>query len=45
MTINYASNECYVSLQPIVLELQEIKVESYLEKQEAHGWRAIQKMN
>ncbi|MFD2043832.1 hypothetical protein ACFSTA_07040 [Ornithinibacillus salinisoli] len=42
VTINYASNECYVSLHPLVLEEEKIKMET-VEKLEAHGWRVISK--
>lgn len=43
VTINYAENECFVSLLPLVLELEKIKVETYIEKLEANGWRAVTK--
>jgi hypothetical protein len=43
VTINYASNECFVSLHPLVLEKEEIKIETYIEKLEAHGWRIVSK--
>ncbi|QBP42035.1 hypothetical protein [Paenisporosarcina antarctica] len=43
VTINYASNECYVSLTPLVLEIEEIKIEIYIEKLEANGWRVVSK--
>jgi hypothetical protein len=43
VTINYASNECFVSLRPLVLEEEEIKIETYIEKLEAHGWRIVSK--
>jgi len=43
VTISYASNECYVSLQPLVLEREEIKVETYIERLKAHGWRVVSK--
>lgn len=41
VTINYASNECYVSLLPLVLDLEEISIKTYIEKLEAHGWCAF----
>ncbi|MED3908264.1 hypothetical protein P4597_03540 [Peribacillus simplex] len=41
--INYASNECFVSLHPLALEIEEIKMETYIEKLEAHGWRVVSK--
>ncbi|MGY0694567.1 hypothetical protein ACW2QC_17595 [Virgibacillus sp. FSP13] len=43
ITINYASNECFVSLQPLVLEREEIRIETYIERLKAHGWRDISK--
>jgi hypothetical protein len=43
ITINYAMNECFVSLKPLVLEIEEIKIETYIEKLKAHGWRVISK--
>lgn len=43
VTINYASNECLVSLHPLAFEIEEIRMETYLEKLEAHGWRAVSK--
>ncbi|MES1042504.1 hypothetical protein [Peribacillus simplex] len=43
VTINYASNECFVSLHPLAIEIEETRVETYLEKLEAHGWRAVSK--
>lgn len=43
VTINYAANECTVSLSPLVLEREEIKLETYIEKLKAHGWRAVSK--
>jgi len=43
VTIHYDSNECYVSLQPLMLEIEDIKVETYLEKLKGHGWRVVSK--
>lgn len=43
VTINYASNECWVSLTPLAIEIEEIKVEEYIKKLEAHGWRSMSK--
>lgn len=43
VTIRYDSNECYVSLQPLVLEIEDIKVETYLERLKEHGWRVVSK--
>ncbi|HDR8072424.1 TPA: hypothetical protein QCY71_005534 [Bacillus cereus] len=41
VTINYASNECYVSLTPLVLKREKMKVETYIEKLKTHGWRSV----
>lgn len=43
VTLNYESSECYVSLQPLLIEVEEIKAETYIEKLETHGWRAVSK--
>ena len=43
VTINYASNECFVSLRPLVLEIEEMKIEAYIEILKAHGWRTVSK--
>lgn len=43
VSINYASNECFVSLHPLALDIQEIKIETYIGKLEAHGWCAVSK--
>jgi hypothetical protein len=43
VSINYALNECFVSLIPLAIEIEEIRIETYKEKLEAHGWRVISK--
>ena len=43
VTINYALNECLVSLCPLMLEREEIKVETYIERLKANGWRVVSK--
>lgn len=43
VTINYASNECWVSLTPLAIEVEEIKIETYIKKLEEHGWRVVSK--
>ncbi len=43
VTINYALNECWVSLSPLELEREEIKIEAYLERLKANGWRIVSK--
>jgi len=41
VSINYASNECFVSLTPLAQEVEEITIEVYIEKLEANGWRIV----
>jgi hypothetical protein len=43
VTLNYETNECYVSLQPLVLELEEISINDYLDKLVGNGWRVVSK--
>lgn len=43
VTISYASNECFVSLTPLVQDHEEITVGIYIEKLEANGWRIVSK--
>ncbi|ASS95371.1 hypothetical protein [Peribacillus simplex] len=43
VSINYASNECFVSLHPLASEIEEIKMETYIEKLEAHSWHVVSK--
>ncbi|WP_404451782.1 hypothetical protein LG329_15785 [Virgibacillus necropolis] len=43
VTINYASNECFVSLHPLALEIEEIKIETYMEKLVEHDWQVVSK--
>lgn len=43
VTINYALNECLVSLQPLISNREEIKVETYIENLKKHGWRVVTK--
>ncbi|OEH86968.1 hypothetical protein BHU72_01545 [Desulfuribacillus stibiiarsenatis] len=38
VTISYANDECWVSLAPMVIELQDIEVASYMEKLVSNGW-------
>ncbi|PYZ96581.1 hypothetical protein CR205_12790 [Alteribacter lacisalsi] len=40
--INYSSNECLVSLAPMVIEREEITAAEYMEKLQNNGW-SIQK--
>ena len=41
VTLNYETDECYVSLQPLVLELEEISVDEYIDKLVANNWRIV----
>lgn len=41
VTINYAADECWVSLTPLAIEIEEIKIETYIKKLEAHGWTIV----
>ncbi len=43
VTINYETNECYVSLQPLVMELEEISVSEYIDKLVANKWGIVSK--
>ncbi len=43
VTLNYEFNECNVSLQPLAIELEEISIDSYLEKLVANRWRIFTK--
>lgn len=43
VSINYASNECFVSLTPLAQEIEEITIDVYIEKLKANGWRVVPK--
>lgn len=43
VTINYAFDECWVSLTPIAIEIEEISLDAYIENLEAQGWRVVSK--
>ncbi|MFP9130487.1 hypothetical protein [Niallia sp. BSM11] len=43
VTINYELNECLVSLQPLVSNREEIKIENYIQNLKKHGWRVVSK--
>ena len=40
--LNYETDECWVSLAPLDLELTEIPVSDYIERLLAHGWQVVQ---
>lgn len=43
VTLNYELNECYVSLHPLAIELEEISMNDYLDKLLTNGWRIVTK--
>lgn len=43
VTINYEKNQCFVSLHPLALELEEIGINDYIDKLVANGWRIVTK--
>lgn len=47
VTVNYAEQECFASLAPLVVEQEEMEIEKYLNKLEENGWREMpnDKMN
>ncbi len=42
VTINYAENECFVSLSPLCWK-GEIETQTYIDRLKAHGWRVVSK--
>ena len=45
VTVNYASNECFVSLAPMDMETEKITAKSYLAKLAANGWHPVSKLD
>lgn len=43
VTLNYEKNECYVSLSPLVIELEEMTISEYIDKLVANDWRIVSK--
>ncbi|MNE74046.1 hypothetical protein D3C80_1700920 [compost metagenome] len=41
VTLNYAVDECWVSLAPLAIELENIPIETYIQKLTANGWRVV----
>ncbi len=41
VTTNYSSNECLVSLKPLLIEIETIRAEDYIKKLKTHGWRIV----
>ena len=43
VTINYATNECYVSLHPLAMELEEMSINDYIDNLVANEWHIVSK--
>jgi hypothetical protein len=43
VTINYATNECYVSLHPLAMELEEMSINDYIDKLVSNEWHIVSK--
>jgi hypothetical protein len=43
VTINYELNECYVSLYPLAIELEEMSINEYIDKLLSNDWRIVSK--
>ncbi len=43
VTINYATDECFVSLSPLMLEKEDIEMSTYIDGLKAHGWHIVSK--
>ena len=43
VTINYATNECYVSLHPLAMELEEMSINDYIDKLVTNEWLIVSK--
>ena len=43
VTMNYALDECWVSLYPLELERERIEIETYIERLRLNGWRVVSK--
>jgi hypothetical protein len=43
VTINYATNECYVSLHPLAMELEEMSINDYIDKLVTNEWHIVSK--
>mgnify|MGYP003464809384 FL=1 len=43
VTVNYEKNECYVSLSPMAIDLEEISFDDYINKLTANGWEIVSK--
>lgn len=43
VTVNYATSECYVSLKPLAIELEDITFDSYVNHLKANEWKLLSK--
>ena len=43
VTVDYVKQECYVSLSPLAIELEEISISDYINKLLANGWERVSK--
>jgi len=43
VTMNYALDECWVSLSPLELEREKIELRAYVERLKANGWSVVSK--
>lgn len=43
VTLNYEKNECYVSLHPLVLEIEEMSIDDYIDKLLDNKWSIVSK--
>ena len=43
VTVDYVKQECYVSLSPLAIELEEISLSDYINKLIANGWERVSK--
>lgn len=44
VTLNYATEDCWVSLAPLVPELADISIAAYVERLQEHGWERVPDM-
>ncbi|QAS52063.1 hypothetical protein [Halobacillus litoralis] len=43
VTMNYSSDECWVSLSPLAIEKEDIEIAIYIDHLQANGWQVISK--
>lgn len=43
VTVNYEKDECYVSMKPVAIDLEELSIEDYIDKLLANGWSILSK--